>query len=610
LSLSGSGANLSWASTSDTTWDTLSTNWFNLDSSTQSVFYAGDSVLLDDSNGVVTTISIPSGVTVYPASITDTATNNNFTISGAGHIGGSGGIVKSGLATLAINTANTFSGVVDVQAGTLQAGNATALGTTANGTTVEPGATLDVNGQNLGGEAITISSNGVSEGGALVNNGGGQAQALRTIILAGDATIGGSGLLGINNSGGAASLSTGGNPYSLTKVGANQLTLQNCGIDAALANIDIQQGIIEFANSTATLGDPSYTNTVESGAEISFSQNTVTWIKQFIFNGNGSSTTVNLGTGATTTLGGPVELHGGCVFNVGGTLLTITNTISGDGGLIKNGGSPMIITGPTLYTGDTTINGTSSIRLVAPADLSWSTNIVINSGAFLTVTGMVGSTFPLSSGHTLGGHGVINGALTANAGSIVSPSYTPSTGATAPVGLLTVSNAIILSGTTIMELDPDNGTNDMLKSGISTITYGGTLNLTNITASPLTNGASYKLFSASSYLNSFTSIIPPTPGPSQTWDTSALGTTGTIKVLSTAPLAFGSITTEGNTVVITGANGTPSTQYYVLASTNLATPLASWSRIATNSFDGAGHFAFTNSLIPPLPQRFYQIQMP
>jgi len=71
------------------------------------------------------------------------------------------------------------------------------------------------------------------------------------------------------------------------------------------------------------------------------------------------------------------------------------------GALSRTADPPLILTGSTLYTGDTTINGTSSIRLVAPADLSASTNIVINSGGFLTVTGMVNSTFTLVSGHTL-----------------------------------------------------------------------------------------------------------------------------------------------------------------------------------------------------------------
>src|ERR1035441_7621927 len=299
----GSGSDLSWASTSDPTWDQSTTNWLNLSTILPSVFNTGDTVLFDDTPGVVTGITVPSGVNVAPASITDNATNNYFTISGAGHINGSTGIVLSGPSTLAINTANTFSGTVDVQAGTLQTGNGAALGSTAGGTTVEAGATLDINGQNLGGEVITISSNGVGGAGALINNGAGQAQALRQVILASDATIGGTGLLGVNNSGGAASLSTGNQSFSLTKTGPNQLTFQNfTTFDGSLSNIYIQQGIIEFSGLTPGMGDPNGTNIVESGAELSFSADSVAWNKNFVFNGNGSATTVNNGTSATTEL--------------------------------------------------------------------------------------------------------------------------------------------------------------------------------------------------------------------------------------------------------------------------------------------------------------------
>src|SRR6185437_1755274 len=252
---------------------------------------------------------------------------------------------------------------------------------------------------------ITISSNGVNGAGALVNNGAGQAQALRQIILAGDATIGGTGLLGINNGGGAASLSTGGQPFSLTKVGANQLTLQNfTTVDPALANIDIQQGTIEFSGLTSGMGDPTYTNTVEAGATLSFSQNTVAWNKQFVFNGNGTTTTLNIGTAANAELDGPVVLHGNCVFNVGGTVLTFANSISGDGGVIKNGGSPMIFTMPCTYTGNTVLNSTA-LRLNGSADISSSPNITINAGSTLTVTGLVDSAFTLASSQTLMGNG-------------------------------------------------------------------------------------------------------------------------------------------------------------------------------------------------------------
>ena len=50
---------------------------------------------------------------------------------------------------------------------------------------------------------------------------------------------------------------------------------------------------------------------------------------------------------------------------------------------------------------------------------------------------------------------------------------------------------------------------------------------------PLTPGASFKLFNASSCLGSFNNITPATPGAGQTWDTSSLNS-GIIKVAGTS----------------------------------------------------------------------------
>jgi len=100
----------------------------------------------------------------------------------------------------------------------------------------------------------------------------------------------------------------------------------------SLANIEIQQGIIEFNGLTPNMGDPNATNTVAAGATLQFAQTAVVWNKQFVFNGNGSATTVNVPSGSPE-LAGPVVLHGNCVFNVGGTSLTISSLISDDGGL-------------------------------------------------------------------------------------------------------------------------------------------------------------------------------------------------------------------------------------------------------------------------------------
>ena len=503
LNITGTeGSNLKWDSVGDANWDSTTVNWRNLNNSQTSLFFAGDSVLLDDAAGVVTGISIPSGLTVSPSVITNNSTNNSFTISGPGRIGGSASIVKSGESTLVLASANTFTGPVDIQQGTLQTDSDTALGTAGGGTTIQPGATLSLNGRNLGGEVVTVSGAGVGGLGAIVNNGGTQNQSLRQVILAGDTTFGGTGLWAIDNGGGAASLSTGGNPFNLTKVGANQVNLaQIATVDAALADIDIQQGTLEFSGLTSNMGDPARTNFVQAGGTLAFANGTVVWNKYFLLNGTGTTTTVNNGTGANTELAGPIEVHGDCIFNVGGTLMNISSAIIGDGGLIKNGGSPLILNGVNTYTGDTRIN-TAALRLNGSGSIDGSSNIIINLGATLTVTGRVDSTFSLVSGQTLKGNGVVSGHVVESAGSTIAPGVDA-------IGALTVSNTITLAGVTIMELDEVNATNDFLRCNQS-LTYGGTLNLVNL-GGPLSAGATFKLFNASSYLGSFSAIRPP-PG--------------------------------------------------------------------------------------------------
>lgn len=600
LDLSGSGYALEWNSTSSAAWDNgVSANWNNLGNSTPSTFLAGDSVLFDDTAGVVTTINIPSGTTVYPLSITDTATNNLFTIGGSGHIGGSSGIVMSGLGILAIGTANSFTGPVDIQAGVLQTQNGAALGN-ASGVTVESNATLDVDGQNLGGVVITASGPGAGGGGAVVNTGASDTQALRQLVLTGDTTIGGSGLLEMNNSGGAASLSTGGNPYNLTKVGINEWDFQNLAtFDTALSNIDIQAGSLLFNGTTPGMGATNATLTVETGATLAFGNNQIVFNKLFVFNGDGSTVNLNNEGGANDVLAGPISLNGNCVFNIGGTQLTVSNTISGSGGLIKSGASPLILTAPNSYAGNTVVNAGS--LMLEGTTISTSPTITVAAGATLD-TG--GSGLTLVGGQTLNGNGTVTAGLVAGSGSTVSPAVTPGV---SPVGVLTVSGAINLSGTNTMQVDPVNDTNDVLASS-SSITYGGTLILTNL--STPAGGNSFKLFKASSYSGSFGSIIPATPGPGLAWNTSALNSSGTISVVSSAPPNFTKITVSGGNVIMVGSNGVPSATYYVLTSTNIVSALATWTPIATNTFNLDGSFSFTNSLTPPMARQFYLLELP
>jgi hypothetical protein len=65
----------------------------------------------------------------------------------------------------------------------------------------------------------------------------------------------------------------------------------------------------------------------------------------------------------------------------------------------------------------------------------------------------------------------------------------------------------------------------------------------------------------------------------------------------------------GTNLIIGGTNGFPSGYYYVLTSTNLATPLHQWLPVSTNPFDLNGGFNFTNPMNPNSPQFFYLLQL-
>jgi hypothetical protein len=85
--------------------------------------------------------------------------------------------------------------------------------------------------------------------------------------------------------------------------------------------------------------------------------------------------------------------------------------------------------------------------------------------------------------------------------------------------------------------------------------------------------------------------------------------TGTITILPARPTMAQPSLQAGN-LILSGAGGPANGTYYVLTSTNIALPVAQWTPIATNFFDGSGAFSFTNSAPPANPQQFYLLQTP
>ena len=71
-----------------------------------------------------------------------------------------------------------------------------------------------------------------------------------------------------------------------------------------------------------------------------------------------------------------------------------------------------------------------------------------------------------------------------------------------------------------------------------------------------------------------------------------------------------SLVLKDTDAVFAGTNGPANGTFYVLTTTNLTLPRSSWTRIATNAFDGSGNFNFTNPVTVGNPRRFYMLQLP
>ena len=63
-------------------------------------------------------------------------------------------------------------------------------------------------------------------------------------------------------------------------------------------------------------------------------------------------------------------------------------------------------------------------------------------------------------------------------------------------------------------------------------------------------------------------------------------------------------------LVMSGGSGTAGTNFYLLETTNLATPLTNWVRLLTNQFDAAGNFSLTNPPYSNSSQSYYLLQVP
>jgi autotransporter-associated beta strand protein len=264
------------------------------------------------------------------------------------------------------------------------------------------------------------------------------------------------------------------------------------------------------------------------------------------------------------------------------------NTDATFAGTIRSNSITKVGTGTWTLTGSNTYAGTTTV----------SAGTLLVNGNQISAT----NTVTVASGATLGGTGILGGATTVNG------RLSPGSNA---IGMLTFTNDVILNsgGTTYMEVNKSLKTNDVLRVVLGRLTCDGTLSMTNL-AGALTNGDSFKILDATNCTGTFATLALPALSTNLAWNTGSLYTSGTLSVVVAMLPRFNSFGLVGTNLVLGGNGGVASSNYYVLASTNIIRPLAQWTPIATNQFTAGGNFNFTNGISPGTPRRFYLLQVP
>jgi fibronectin-binding autotransporter adhesin len=285
-----------------------------------------------------------NGTLIYSRSDNLTFTNQ---------LAGNGSLVKlntNGL-VLPLNNSN-YSGTITVTGGVVRASITNGFGNDTGGTAIGAGATLEVNGQSLGAEPVTVSGTGFGGTGAIVNTVSATLanNALRFLTLAGDTTVGGSQRWDVRAAPSAA-LSTGGNGYSLTKVGANQVSVVDATVDPALGDLNILAGLLSFELSSGA-GDPNATVNASPNAALQLWGRTTDFVKKGFLTG-GRNLVVPSGGGSANWVGS-ITVSNTVMIESAGTGITITDPVIGPGSLVKTGAAVLVLSGDNVYAGNTT----------------------------------------------------------------------------------------------------------------------------------------------------------------------------------------------------------------------------------------------------------------
>ncbi|MFJ2992302.1 autotransporter-associated beta strand repeat-containing protein [Pandoraea sp. NPDC087047] len=485
--------------------------------------------------------------------------SNDLTLDGA--VSGAGGITKNGNATLTLNGQNTYAGATNVNAGTLALGAGASLDA-AGVVDVQTGATFDLSAGNgtqtfgalTGGGTINMGSNTLEVGTSGLNeiySGGVMGSGSLVKVGAGTETM-----TGTNTFTGGAVVQAG----TLALEGAGTLsptgavTLQSPG-----ATLDISG-----ANGDRTIG----AFTAQAGTDVTLGSNTLTF-------GDASSHTVS---GTISGTGGIVKQGSGTQTLVGQQQFTGTTTVAdgtlalGATGQLANGANVAVTganatfdiaaaanqtlatlagTGGTVNLGSNTLTFGDATHQTLAASIAGAGGIVKAGAGTQTLTGQ--NTFS-------GGIDVTNGTVALGAGGTLSGANNVTLASGTALNISQATSPVVIAG-----LDGTAGSGVSL--GGQSLTLGGTTNSTfggiiGGTGGITKQGAATVTLAGN---NTFTGTTSVTGG------TLALGPSGQLSPgagltlsnagstldasASSAPLAFAAIDADANTQLVLGSGG-------------------------------------------------------
>jgi len=461
-----------------------------------------------------TAFSIDGGATLNltnASGINGSSANATLTLagSGTGNIGGplalgTGNLIVSG-GTWTVAPSNSYSGLTTINGGALLITGPLSLS--------QPPVSFNASQVTLNGGTLGTATNVTLNDGKI----GIMLTANSTITVNTNAT-----LTIANDIGGNASL-------TLTKTGPGKLVLNGANDFAGTLNVD---------SSSATANDG--TTVIANNAAIANILAVQGTPFIYIGNNNGGSSTLALdGTLGSITIAPDISLAGRNVTAPAIENLAGNNTISGNftlsvGGtyILQSDSGTLTLTQPWPYappagvttarnltlTGagiitmagaiqDGSLNGTNvpvnvlqggSGTLNLPVANTYSGTTIVSNGV-LSLTGSIGTNTTTVAGGLLIGNGTVAGPVTVlSAGAIEA-------GTTNTIGTLNLGSTLALSGNTIVKIKKSNGTRDQF-SGQTSVTYGGTLTVTNLGGTITTNDT-FVLFSPGSSTSNFASII-------------------------------------------------------------------------------------------------------